>query len=588
MRTIEYLIYIILITIPLISTKTQQSCVYIGECADHINPLTCFRLNGVSSEKNCTERGFTMGTCCVAGTCIRSSETVCLAGTEDPDRWIQGDYCQTCAEGLMSCCTPSGGCVDGLQEGECDAAGGKWFNGVPCEKGGCVATEMHGACCYSNHCYDLPESLCGGIWHEGESCRDVGCGLERGNESIPGIGRCCSTFGCISVTQASDCDGRGYFEEGLACDDTFPCYPQGACVIGNDQDGECLTPLLLDGCDLLGGTMFDGGECANFSYVACSFPNINICNYLVSSTCDFVGGIQIDEPCSEEVGACCGSSTCSTVKGTDCQINRGIFFPGTTCESDPCLSGSCCKFGFCVDQSAAECAFLEENRGDFFSVRYDTCPSSGLCTLDNTILIIGQNISIPEDVYVNAAEIEFCSSVIDIGREGKSMFQRSSISLNDTHASFGSLELTNGTILHMSFNSGMTVNELLIINSEIDVDLSQEDLDTLKENEHLVMELNEFSGDLSNIKGNVDGIESEHVGFRMENGKLIMVYSEGEGESEEVAEPSTSNENTNDTVIVVVVVFAVVAVIGTTLFLLLRLEVVQNFICNTSPLNKPV
>ncbi len=114
-------------------------------------------------------------------------------------------------------------------------------------------------------------------------------------------GACCFETGECVLLSSQECQQSGGFWLGpeFDCWPVNPCPgPLGACCIG----GEC-SMVTLEGCKLLGGTFYGGGNC---------FPN----------------------PC---FAVCCHDHLCKIDREQSCAQSGGIWHPEwTSCDPNPC------------------------------------------------------------------------------------------------------------------------------------------------------------------------------------------------------------------------------------------------------------
>ncbi len=251
-------------------------CVGGGECIDRFNPISCILRHGQyfgdgsicvdSFCPNCPG----LGNCCEANgsiSCVNQDccETVCSKDDYCCDTEWDGicadEAAQLCgsAAGTYcviqgSCCLPNATCAEGMTQGDCEAARGR-FNGAGSQ---CFLTNCEfGACCGDEGvCLnDVNRLSClvnfGSFLGHASNCVEASC------PECAGDGDCCAANGspgcsdalcCHRVTNiAPDC-GFGDWDEtcaelaGWVCgsgDRTYceSCPGQGDCCTGNGTPG---------------------------------------------------------------------------------------------------------------------------------------------------------------------------------------------------------------------------------------------------------------------------------------------------------------------------------------------------------------
>ncbi|MFM9956524.1 MAG: FG-GAP repeat domain-containing protein [Phycisphaerales bacterium] len=279
------------------------------------------------------------GACCYSGGCLEEVD----GGTCDA---FQGVFYpgQTCAGAgcYGACCTVSGSCYDTTPE-NCGFDPDNLFAGTGTT---CATTECpdrRGSCCFPTFCWEgVGENQCvnsGGVFTLGGTCISTAC-----------YGACCSVYGsCFETSQANcESDPDNIFQgNGVSCAETQCDVRTGSCCFGTF----CWENVGQFQCQNSGGVFTLGGTC-------------------VSTGC---------------YGACCTvSGSCYETTQSQCDAQQDTIFngPGTTCATTNCpnLTGACCANGFCFDSGGEEqCA---SSGGTFFlgqTCQQASCP--GACCL---------------------------------------------------------------------------------------------------------------------------------------------------------------------------------------------------------------
>ena len=303
--------------------------------------------------------------------CIEMPESVCLAA----EGLFQGNG-ESCAD--VVCPLPTGACcVDGactgvIEEAECLAAGGAWFEGENCETAVCPVS---GACCASYECT------------EGFVCNQVG------------IHACNGLFNCVCANRA---------EGGIACVPILsgcstPCTSSADCPSGSAciVDSCCGGPVCMQ-AQCGGGAaaaVADVGEAfgdaASAGQIAGGAAPLS-CVEVDPTACDAWGGLYqgdnvlcVQTACPGPVGACCVDGEClGEMEELPCLDRSGTWQRGETCATVTCPQRQACCFqdGSCTDSTRAACLL---RGGQPQGVGTD-CATSGCAALEACCLPDGR------------------------------------------------------------------------------------------------------------------------------------------------------------------------------------------------------
>eukprot|EP01129_Flabellula_baltica_P013473 TRINITY_DN6257_c0_g1_i1.p1 TRINITY_DN6257_c0_g1~~TRINITY_DN6257_c0_g1_i1.p1 ORF type:complete len:524 (+),score=61.84 TRINITY_DN6257_c0_g1_i1:33-1574(+) len=486
MKTLSILL---LLTIPLI--LSQSSCIIeLNQCIDALSQTHCMLLKGnFSLDASCQQRAYTAGLCCVHGSCVSSTEFLCVGFLAGEWR-VDGD-CSEC-QVPPSCCQ-NGICEDNVPVDACTGVS----SNRTCGSGYCFREV--GACCGDGveTCYDLPEVHCSGSWYRGETCNSTTeCYFPR-PDNVPSNssqGRCCRYFSDDCSSGGSDDCGDGFHEPGLSCSD-YPCYPLGVCL----RDELCIENSYQGICEMTGGTFLDGGKCTNETVVACHY--LGRCNYVTPANCIASGGSyggDLENVCEDVQGACYNlfHDTCVVTTDHKCGLFSEEFYPGEQCGEEVDPSGHCCIFNFCErDIRKQFCYFRGEENRQFFNSSTE-CPISGVCGSGkirlngiefsvNPVPIVSALIDIVNGSVISLSKLNSTNSefVVDSSTlaSGKVNLATSSFTIRSSEVNFDSLALLD-SILRVNPSSVLTINSCLQTErSKIYVNISDEEESILEQ-----------------------------------------------------------------------------------------------------------
>ncbi len=212
-------------------------------------------------------------------------------------------------------------------------------------------------------------------------------------------GACCIDGECSEISPVF-CSATGgiYLGEGTTCEnDGFNC-DLGACCTGEG----CIETSQID-CAQQGGLFEVGATCTeNLCGACCTFENQ--CLDTTSIQCANMDGATFfpgttceSEPCGPPpTGACCDNGACfDGILEAACVSGGRIWAgPNTTCADQPapCTEGACCVNSNCVQLIPSDCA---SQGGAFFG---GAC-TSGLCAPPSGACCSGTNcvVTIPEN-----------------------------------------------------------------------------------------------------------------------------------------------------------------------------------------------
>ncbi|UCC29190.1 MAG: hypothetical protein JSU86_13420 [Phycisphaerales bacterium] len=281
----------------------RDGCSYPGQTRQQCEMNDGVYLPGAS----CEGAGCTRGACCRAdGTCT-TDDTISV-WCEDPKDFQPGATCNDCV-GRGVCCVPEDPLCDIMTQEVCQLQHGGRYGGdaTTCEPSDLCRL---GACCTFDERCDATQTgldceLAGGIYLGSEAgCDDDAIDCVRG--------ACCELDGtCLNDTVAARCTAVGSeFHSMWTCEMLDPpCAPKGACC----KEDVCFEALTQAQCENDGGT-YDGD-----------------------------GTVCREELCS--VVSCCFRDGCSYPGQTrqQCEMNDGVYLPGTSCEGADCTRGACCR-----------------------------------------------------------------------------------------------------------------------------------------------------------------------------------------------------------------------------------------------------
>ena len=255
------------------------------------------------------------------------------------------------------------------------------------------------ACCLADGCQDLTGEQCGlagGVpFAKGSSCggeRAVDC------SSVRSSGGCCGPDGVCDVVDKNACPADRPFFPG-ACPPSCPTQPaeaepaRGCCLGGQclDVDPETCVSLAEDGSAVVldhpcapAGQPTPGCSTPPTEVGACRRVSGECVEGMTEVECEAEPtlGTWLGPGTCPQTGACCqGPGSCSATTEAECPRGPSqLFFPGATCDDDPCaeLGGCCGTAGGCLLVRPDECqtplTFLSGGCAE-------GCPEVGSCTL---------------------------------------------------------------------------------------------------------------------------------------------------------------------------------------------------------------
>jgi len=263
---------------------TGACCMREGECA-LMTFDACFDENaGVfwNANQACYEGCLdqqSIGACCLPnGTCERVSGGDC---NEQGGFFTVGAECSGACPPRGACCTADG-CFEGTSL-ECVTLGGdgEWSAGTSC------ADACLGSCCSQGACHVTTENDCDGGWRSGGDCGVDACAF----------GACCTSTGCVQLSDTQCLDLAGTFNHGASCEDAGVCQEM--------VDGSpccCERPLAPVVCEEADGPALFSGYLvsSNGSLYAIDHPSDGIVG-----RCDPIPGQAQSSSCPTDAPAAC-------------------------------------------------------------------------------------------------------------------------------------------------------------------------------------------------------------------------------------------------------------------------------------------
>ncbi len=363
------------------------ACCHNGSCTI-MSAGTCAQVGGTSAIgvscaaafPNCTSP---VSVCCCCGLChILDAQACAIAG----GTVAVGTACTplSCFPNGGACCNPAtGACFAVANSSQCTAPF-VFFLGQPCTPAACVQT---GSCCdvCTGTCTVITGAQCPTtfqIYTAGGTCLPPAT-------CIPTCGACCTNnaagqpFICTLVQAQTVCTGI-WQGVGSTCVPNNPCIPPNATCC-NNATGVCQvfantstcpfigwtlqptgTPCFPNPCPIFGACCQQGAvTCTTTVQTACNGqwfansscnpnPCVRVCCNVNTGQCGVLGfglvcpvntiGVAgttcTPSPCPP-LGACCISGTilCTTTFQSNC--NNGTWFPGGTCNPNPCVKACC-------------------------------------------------------------------------------------------------------------------------------------------------------------------------------------------------------------------------------------------------------
>ncbi|MCH7813700.1 MAG: hypothetical protein IID40_06730, partial [Planctomycetes bacterium] len=251
-------------------------------------------------------------------------------GLPSGDWVLRVTYTPLSCVGFGACCLTNGTCQS-LQEPDCLAQGGTWFDGQGCNPSPCPQL---GACCddVTATCSDgVFEADCTGRWVENAFCAELGNPNVHPAEC--GNGACCGNptnfppDGCAENVDAAVCAAfLGVFHLGAACSEINDCLDVRACCFPPDSCSD----LTEWQCSVAGGQWSGPGtDCGTticFPAGACCYPDGTCSDGVPEGDCLAAGGIFQGDAvlcssvqCPQPLGACClANGSCLDLQESSC------------------------------------------------------------------------------------------------------------------------------------------------------------------------------------------------------------------------------------------------------------------------------
>eukprot|EP01130_Rhizamoeba_saxonica_P001715 TRINITY_DN11577_c0_g1_i1.p1 TRINITY_DN11577_c0_g1~~TRINITY_DN11577_c0_g1_i1.p1 ORF type:complete len:613 (-),score=97.93 TRINITY_DN11577_c0_g1_i1:38-1876(-) len=543
---------------------TDSDCIFLT------NPNNCLDLTGTIDENNCSHVE-NLGSCCLSNNfCLVSTKNPCLVIPDDTVQWIPFTENQTtCSCPLrQSCCLPSQGCIEDMNEDDCNSIGGNYALGG-CNSQACLYDYEgieYGACIDTyNTCRDVTYFRCGtGSYHPGATCAMLGLTdeIQRMKDFLPGPppddgfnGRCClsSPDRCIAANSSDDCP-NDWYQEGYGCIDELQepyikrCGGQGSCLRddGNCYDNQEFLCLATNGLWSIGaGCNYD-----YFTEYPCYYNGQ--CRYLGKTTCDLFNGWTdqtLNAVCNTTHGVCCNKlGDISSCDGDihHCSYSHTYVNTTETCSTFDCLSidyPGCCISGICVSDLAVEGCYASFN-----TPIIQGCPNTGTCN-GGDVSFKSQDIQfVSVEVSVREVSINSNSSKIDFG---KSDFDRVTFNLLESTIDFSVNITIKNSVINIDSLSTISVSGCIdVSDTTLVIDLNNFDYDSLSEegSNHTVIEYSCLVGnfDQTTVKNIKPGYCSEVVtlqnvfAFQTKKCETEEEYSSNESQSK----PEENNDTT--------------------------------------------